>query len=119
VAWNLLTQEKVGKPASLAQKTGQDLAVSPDGKDVASRITVAKHSSTVRVWSLETGKAVRDIACDEPLIHVSGCEFADANRTARDARFRQLLYVLWSVPIPYYIPQDADLSQLPGVTRIE
>jgi hypothetical protein len=37
--------------------------------------------------------------------------------SARDAIFNQLLYSMASEPIPYFIPEDSELSQLPGRTR--
>lgn len=37
--------------------------------------------------------------------------------SARDASFQQLLYALGSQPLPYFIPRDEMLSQLPGTSR--
>ena len=38
---------------------------------------------------------------------------------ARDSMFSHLLYSLASEPIPYFIPEDSELTQLPGRTKLE
>jgi hypothetical protein len=49
-------------------------------------------------------------------VSVMGKELNDA--AARDSIFRTLLFQLSESPVPYFVPRDAPLNVLPGVTAV-
>jgi len=73
-------------------------------------MTLATRDGNQTFWAHE-------IAYDPRSVTVIGKEVNEAS--VRDSIFRQLIYKLSETPIPYFIPQDAGASQLPGVTRLD
>jgi len=57
-----------------------------------------------------------DIDYDPHGVTIIGQEVNEA--TVRDSIFRQLLYTLSATPIPYFVPQESGMSNLPGVTKV-
>lgn len=79
--WNLLTQKKAGQLTEPVEKVmGAEFALSPDGQYLAARGLVSGHSSTLRLWSFQTGRLARELPCDDPLINLQAFEFLSAER---------------------------------------
>jgi len=72
-------------------------------------MTLATRDGSQTFWTHE-------IAYDPRSVTVRVREANEAN--VRDSIFRQFLFQLSETPIPYFVPQDAEASQLPGVTKL-
>jgi WD40 repeat protein len=73
-------------------------------------MTLATSDGSQTFWTHE-------IAYDPRSVTVRAKEANEAN--VRDSIFRQFLFTLSETPIPYFVPQDAGASQLPGVTKLD
>jgi WD40 repeat protein len=77
--WDLVKPQEAGALQEEV-KSGDVVALSPDGQYLAAKVTGSQHESTVQLLSFKTGKLVRELQCDDAKVYLQTLDFIASNR---------------------------------------